>query len=188
MIEFEKMQKVWNEQKGEAMYVINEAALHDTVVRKKDDARRRINRVEIFVGLLNAVVTIILLVIAIMGHPLIFSSAGIMAASVVYILYIRWKRKKAQNTFGRSVLGELDHAIANTNYIISFNYFILVYAIAFAIINIIQMIIRHDSVLEWLIITGALVLSFFVVQREQKLCNLPQKKQLLALKKKLMEE
>ena len=188
MIEFEKMQKVWNEQKGETMYVINEATLHDTVMRKKDAASRRINRVEISIGLINAVVTIILFVIAIRGHPLIFPSFGIMAASVIYILYFRWKRKKAEDTFDRSVLGELDHAISNTSYIISFNYFILVYAVAFAIVNMTQMIIRRDSVLEWLIITSALVLSFFIVQREQKLCNLPRKKQLLALKKKLMEQ
>ena len=40
MIEFEIMQKVWSEQKGEAMYVINEEALHDVVVRKKDAASR----------------------------------------------------------------------------------------------------------------------------------------------------
>lgn len=188
MIEFEKMQKVWNEQKGETMYVINEATLHDTVMRKKDAASRRINRVEIFVGLINTVVALILLVIAIMGHPLIFSSFGIMTASVLYILYFRWKRKKTENTFDRSVLGELDHAISSASYSISFNYFILVYAVAFAIGNMVQMIIRRDSVLEWLIITGALVLSFFIVQREQKLCNLPRKKQLLALKKKLLEE
>lgn len=188
MIEFEIMQKVWSEQKGEAMYVINEEALHDIVVRKKDAASRRINRIEIFVGSINAVLSIILFVIAIRGHPLIFSSFGIMAASVLYILYFRWKRKKAKNIFDRSVLGELEHAISNTNYLISFNYFILVNAIAFALISMIQMIIRRDSVLEWFIITSAIMLSYFIVQREQKLFNLPRKEQLLALKQKLMEQ
>lgn len=188
MIEFEELQKIWNEQKGETMYVINETSLHNSVTRKKNAAGRRINRAEIRVSLINALAAIILFVIAITGHPLIFSSFAIMAASVVYIFYFRKKRKKAENTFDRSVLGELDQAIANTNYIIRFNYFILIYLISFALVSISQMIVRKDSLLEWFIMGGALLLSYFMVQREQKVCNLPRKKQLLALREKLMAE
>lgn len=188
MMEFEKIRKVWDEQKGETMYIINETVLHKCMTRKKDAVSRRINRIEIKVSLLNGILAIMFFIIAIVRHPLIFFSSGLMAATVAYIQYFRWKRKKTENTFDRSMLGELDHAISNSDYIIRFKYFILIYLISFAIITISQLIIRGDTLWEWLVATGAFLMSFFIVLREQKVCNLPRKKQLLALKTKLMEK
>ena len=37
-MEFEEMQKIWDEQKGETMYAINESALHKSVTKKKNAA------------------------------------------------------------------------------------------------------------------------------------------------------
>ena len=45
-MEFEDMRKIWDEQKGETMYVIDETALHKSVSRKKDAVSRKINRLE----------------------------------------------------------------------------------------------------------------------------------------------
>ncbi len=43
MIEFDEIQKIWNEQKGETMYVINEDALRRSVTDKKNAAGKKIN-------------------------------------------------------------------------------------------------------------------------------------------------
>jgi hypothetical protein len=63
-MDFEEMQKVWDEQNGETMYVINESALHGTVTHKKDAAGRRINRLEIMLSIINSIVLIILLILS----------------------------------------------------------------------------------------------------------------------------
>ena len=170
------------------MYAINEDALHRSVTHKKNVASKKINRAEMLLSLTNTITSAVLFVVAIKGHPLIFITFGLFAATVVYIQFSRRKRKKAEKNFDRSMMGELDQAISNTNYIISFNYFVLVYIIAFALITIPEMILRHDSWGEWLIIILSVLLSIIIARREQKACNIPRKKQLMALKKKLMEE
>ncbi len=190
MMDFEEMQKVWDEQKGETMYAINEAALHQSVTRKKNAAGKRINRVEIMLSIINSLVVLFLLILM-RNHPRIwgFINAGIVATSVVYIQYFRWKRKKAENMFDRSMLGELDHAISNTNYIIRFNYLMVVgYLVPLSVVTITSLAVSGASLVKWLIVTGMFVLSFFVVRWEQKAYNIPRKKQLLALKQKLMED
>lgn len=160
MMEFEEMQKIWNEQKGETMYAINETALHKSVTRKKNAASRRINRVEIILTLVNSTVAIILISIALVrSENWEFITSGLMAASVAYIQYFRWKRKKAENTFDRSMLGELDHAIWNTNSIIRFNYFMYVgYLIPFALIKLSEMIVNGAGLVKWLVVVIALAL------------------------------
>ena len=172
------------------MYAINETALHRSVTRKKNAAGRRINRVETGLTIINSLTAIILLVLALGGsHNWAFINFGIMVITVAYIRYFRWKRKKIENTFDRSMLGELDQAISNTNSIIRFNYLMLVgYFLPLAVLTISKMIVVGAPLEKWLIITGMFVLAVFLVRWEQKTCNIPRRKQLLMLRKKLMEE
>ena len=190
MMEFEELRKIWDEQKGETMYVINEATLHRSVTRKKNVASRRINKVEIMVSLINGGSAIFLFVLALRGsHQWGFVTGGLLAATVIYIQFFRWRRRQAENTFDRSMLGELDHAISNANAIIRFNYLMMVaYLIPLALLSLTKMIVVGASWEKWFLMIVAFSLSIFLVRWEQKACNLPRKKQLLALKKKLMEE
>lgn len=189
MMEFEEMQKIWNEQKGETMYAINETELHRIVTRKKNATGRRINRVEIMLTIVNSVMAILLLVKASQGQQhYAYLSFGLMVITVVYVQYFRRKRKKAENMFDRTMMGELDQAISNSNFIIRFNYFVFTYLVVMAGITIFGMIIKGASLEKWLFITGMLLMSFFLVRWEQRACNFPRKKQLLTLKKKLTEE
>ena len=108
---------------------------------------------------------------------------------MVYILFFRKKRKKAENAFDRSLLGELDHALLNANSIIRINYLMVagflipVFALSFS-----KMIFEEASPEKWIITAGMLLLALFVVRWEQKSCNLPGRRQLLSLRKKLTEE
>jgi uncharacterized RDD family membrane protein YckC len=188
MNEFDEIQKFWNEQKGEAMYAVNESALYSLVSDKKEAAGKRISRVEIMISIINGTVGIFLAVLAVI-HPHIinFIDAGIMAITVVYIQYFRRKRKKAENTFDRSLLGELDHAISHVNAIIRFNYLMLVgYLIPLLVLCISALITAGASWEKWLLVSAAFVLSILVLRWEQGAYNVPRKNQLLALRKKLM--
>lgn len=190
MMEFEEMQKVWNEQKGETMYVIDETALHRSVTRKKDAAGKRINRVEIMLTIINSM-ALIFLFIRMFYHPHTwgFITVAIVAVSVAYVQYFRWKRKKAENAFDRSLLGELDHAISNTNSMIRFNYLMFAgYYIPMFVVAFTSLIAKGASLEKWIFMTVFFLLGLFLIRWEQKACNIPRKKQLLALKKKLTEE
>lgn len=190
-MEFEEMQKIWDEQKGENMYVINESALHKSVTRKKNAARRRINIVEISLMIINSIVSVLLLADAIIDKEGIWDYGGavIMALTVIFLLFFRNKRRKNERTFDRSVLGELDHAIANSQSIIQIaTIMIYYYLIPISIFSIGKMVYFGASMEKWLLIIGMFALSFFLVRWERKTLHIPRKKSLLALKKKLMEE
>ncbi|WP_420575632.1 hypothetical protein [Ekhidna sp.] len=189
-MEFEEMQKIWDEQKGETMYAINESALHNSIGRKKDAASRRINKVEIGVSLINGVVAIVLFFDALNDpHNWDFVASGLLLGTVAYIQYFRWKRRKAERTFDRSMLGELDHAISNTNSIIKFSHLMIVgYMIPMSVFYIAKMIDRGASLDKWLIITGMYLLAFLLIRWERKKMHIPRKENLLSLKRKLMDE
>ena len=104
-MEFEEMQKVWNEQKSEAMYVINEDALHNRIKSKKRAASRRINTVEISLMCINSAVSIFLLVDAIVDNEGFwdYASSAIMALTVFFIILFRRRRIRTQNQASMSL-------------------------------------------------------------------------------------
>ncbi|WP_420318314.1 hypothetical protein [Ekhidna sp.] len=189
-MEFEEMQKIWSEQKGETMYAINESALHKRIGKKKDAASKRINMVEILISIINGVVAIILFIDALGdSHNWDFMGAGIMAATVIYIQYFRWKRIASENKFDRSMIGELDHAISNTNHIVRFSYLMIVgYLAPMSVYLFAKMISQGASLEKWLLIVGLYLLSFLLIYWERKTCHIPRQRNLIALKRKLIEE
>lgn len=190
MIGFEELQKIWDHQNGKTMYAINEHALHKVVSRKKNAATKRINKVETGITVINSIVAIILVAFALNDTDYWgFVNAGLMAATVVYVQYFRWQRKKSENVFDRSLSGELDHAIANTESLIRFNYFLIIgYLLPFAVIQVSQMIDRTVPTEKWVVGFSALTLAFLLMWYSQRKCHIPRKNQLVALRKKLISE
>lgn len=191
MMEFEEMQKIWNEQKGETMYAIDQQALHNSVGRKKNAASRRINLVEISLIIINSAVTIILLADAIIEKEGFwdYAGAGIMGLTVLFLLYFRSRRKKKENSFDRSLMGELEHAIANSDSIIRIGtIMIYYYLIPIGIYTLGKMIYFSASLEKWLLMIGMYILALFLIRWERKAYHIPRKRNLMALKKKLTEE
>lgn len=190
MIEFEEMQKVWNEKTGENMFSINERELYDIVIRRKDTAHRRINNTEIMLTIINGIICVLSIVLAISNpHPVNFMNAGIMGVAVVYIQYFRRKRKREANKFDRSILGELDHAIAHERSTVRFNTLMVVgYVIPLAIVGISALISASASLDKWVITMGAFLLSIVILGWEQAAGNVPRRNQLLALRKILTQQ
>ncbi|SNT24823.1 hypothetical protein SAMN05421640_2939 [Ekhidna lutea] len=190
-MEFEKMQKIWNEQKGETMYAIDQQALHNSIGRKKDAASRRINTVEIALMAINSIVAVILLVDAITDKEGLwdYAGAGIMALTVAFLAFFRIRRKKKEDTFDRSLMGELDHAIANSHSMIQIaTMMIYYYLIPIGVFVLGKMLYFGASMEKWLFMIGMFALAFFLVRWERKACHVPRQRNLLALKRKLLED
>lgn len=190
-MEFEEMQKIWNEQKGETMYAINESALHKSISRKKAAASKRINLVEIMLMIINSTVSIILFTDAILDKegPWDFAGATIMALTVVFLMYFRNKRKSKENTFDRSMIGELDHAIANSDSMVQIaTIMIYYYLVPIGIFSFAKMLYFGADIEKWLLIIGMFALAFILMRWERKAMHIPRRRNLMALKKRLMEE
>ena len=189
-MEFDQMKKIWDEEKKENLFIIDEAALHKSVTRKKDAAERRINKVEIWLILINSLCSIILFIIALNDtHSWNFIGSALMLFTVLYILFSRSKRKKDENTFDRSMLGELNHAISNTDSIIQFSRLMIIgYLVPLSIFIMAKLIWSDASIEKWLTMGGLYLLAFILIQWERKKMQIPRKRNLELLKKKLMED
>lgn len=189
-MEFEELRKIWGQQTSETMYTVDERALFKMVTERKDVAGKRINRVEILMSIVNTLTGVFLLIRALIYPNILgFIIAGVVIGTVPCILYLRRKRKKAENIFDRSIAGELDHALSNTNSMITFHRLMIVgYLIPLSVVCVLALIVVDASLDKWLIVTGALALSIFVIRWEQRKFNTPWKGHLLVLKTKLKEE
>ncbi|GAB4239520.1 MAG: hypothetical protein Tsb0034_15600 [Ekhidna sp.] len=190
-MEFEELQKIWDEQKGETMYAINESALYKRIQSKKRAESRKINTVEISLMIINSIVGIILFYGAIVDdEPFWDISFGVvMLITVVFLAFFRWKRKKKENTFDRTMLGELDHAISNAQSTIQIaTIMVLYYFIPVGIFSVIKMIVQGASLEKWLLIIASYTLAFLLVRWEKRKCHIPRRENLVKLKRKLMED
>lgn len=189
-MELEQIQKIWNEQKGETMYAINESALHQSITRKKNAASKRMTIVELSLMAINTTTGIILLIDAVMDNESAWEYAFgiIMLLTVLFLAYFRKRRLQQEHTFDRTMLGELDHAVANSDSIIQIaTLMIKYYLLPLGIFSITKMLVLGASLEKWLLFIGAYTLSFILVYYERKHCHIPRKEKLLKLRKKLQE-
>ena len=190
-MEFEEMKKIWDEQNQEPLYAINEAALHKRIHSKKKRASR-VSNINDF-GLMGiAVITAITYsFISIINETPTFYDyliPIIMIAIGGYVLTGRMQRKKKEHQFDRTMLGDLDHAIASVSYEAKRSktmvwWFILPLAIP-SFLNMVQ---SEAGIWQILSITGAFILSYAVVRWEFNRCHVPKKQKLEALRAKLTE-
>lgn len=191
VMEFEELQKIWDEQRGEQLYAINEDALHRRVKSKKKAANRLINLVELSLMTINSSVAVYLLYDAITDQEGIWDYAlsGIMFLTVIFLIGFRYKRKKSEGKFDRSMVGELDHAIANTTSGLQIaTIMIYYYLIPLGLFVLSKMAYFGASIEKWLLIIGMFILSYFLIQWDRKRFYMPRKANLEKLKETLIRE
>ena len=190
-MEIEELQKVWNEQKGEHMYTINENALRKVISRKKNAAAKHVNRTEIGLILITIMLGSILTSKAIINEEGWWDLIGgiIILLTSLFVFSSRRRRKKVENTFNRTMIGELDHAIANTKSVMQIaSSMVLWYLLPIGIFTYGQMLFARVSLDKFLLITGAFVLALFLIYWERKHYHIPRKEKLQKLRNKLAED
>jgi len=189
-MEIEELQKVWNEQKGENMYTINEESLRKIITRKKDAAARRVSKTEIGLILITVFLGAFITIKAIIKDEGLWDLGGglVILATSLFVIIARYRRKKSEDKFDRSMIGEIEHAIANTQSIISITYSMLFwYMLPVGIFTYGQMIFTGVSMAKFLLITAMFVFAVFLIYWERKYCHVPRKEKLQKLKEKLKE-
>jgi hypothetical protein len=114
-MEFDDIKKIWDSQNNEYMYAINEQALHNRILAKKNKAVRitDISELLLLVTNLGAGFTVLLLNMTDKTPSIsLFIMAGWMLLSGLYTLANRLKRLAGSRQFNRSVLGDLGYAVS----------------------------------------------------------------------------
>src|SRR5579872_3160900 len=118
-MEFEEMRKIWDTQKHEPLFVINENALHNRILSKKAGVAGITNISELLLIFVNAGAGVFLLSIAYDkpgSNLFLYPMALWMVLTTLYVAISRIRRMRQERQFDRSMLGDLDHAISITTY------------------------------------------------------------------------
>lgn len=192
-MELDEMKKIWDEQNQEPLYAINEAALYRSIQSKKKGASRLTNFNDFGLVAVCIITAIVYVFIAIINEtPSIYDYLIIIALMFIagYIWTGRMQRKKKERRFDRTMLGDLDHAIASVKYEVKRSrtmpwWFLL----PLAILVVLNMSTAEDiSLWKWLGISAGFVLSYLLFRWEYRYRQKPKEKRLRALRDKLMKE
>lgn len=118
-MEFEELQKIWDSQNKQPLYVINEKALYNRILSKKNSAYHITNVSELLLIIVNVgTCAFIFGMNFFKGSENIFMYilSAWMFITACYLLMRRVARISAGQRFDRSLNGELDHAIALATY------------------------------------------------------------------------
>lgn len=118
-MDFEDLKKVWNQQKQETMYVVDQSSLHRMIAKKKNKVIRTAVISEYFIASVNFGGAIFVIANGVAHQTMnvyTYILSVIMALLSIYVLAHRYRRRKLASQFDRSMLGDLDFAIENANY------------------------------------------------------------------------
>ncbi|MEO6550514.1 MAG: hypothetical protein ABIN94_21085 [Ferruginibacter sp.] len=117
-MEFEEMKAIWDSQNNEAIYVINEKALHNRILSKKKQSNHITNTSELL-----AIITYFgggCFILAVnfrhSNSVFMYLLAAWMICSAIFSLVSRLRRINGNGKYDRSMRGDLTHAIAMATY------------------------------------------------------------------------
>lgn len=123
-MEFDEMKKIWSTQDNAPLYVINEAALHKTIMSKRAKGEHITNVTELLSIVVNfAAGAFILGTTFFSERPNLYMYvlAVWMFLTAVYCVVWRMRRVQGEQQFDRTMAGDLDHAVSVATYQVRFS-------------------------------------------------------------------
>lgn len=190
-MEFKEMKKIWDTQNDEALYVINEDALHRRIKAKKMGTKRTTTFAEIILiasNLIGGGLVIISHLLKNSGNVAALTMGAMMMIVGIYILFLRSQRIKRDRQKDVSILGDLENAIENINYRIKLSQSMIWFCLIVIAFTMYTVLNSDQSVINIVLISAFFIVGFIMSRWEHKRFNLGKKKQLLDLKEKLINE
>lgn len=188
-MEFEEMKKIWDAQNGQAMYAIDESALHNRVIKKKNKARRTADLTEkIFIGA-NIIAATMILVPSLLKDNYSISGSLMMVMMYLtagFIFYIRNKRLKVQDNFDDSMVGDLDNAIATADYQVKFSKTSRFYLLSVVLLTLASLV--ESGAAWWVILLVAILFTaaYLASRWEHRTFYVSQNKDIRAMRDKII--
>lgn len=188
-MEFEEMQLIWNDQKEERMFAIDETALHATIRRKGEAVGRKVGLLEWMMIGVNMVVALVLLGDAYRDGAATYQYliAGVYFAYGIFALIRRLLRRRELVQFDDSLRGDLDRAIWQVEYLIrNSRGLVLWYLGPLLLVIAIGVYVGNGALWGlWLLLLLAPV-TYFASRWEINRFYVPKKRELEALRQKLL--
>jgi hypothetical protein len=124
-MEFEDIQKIWDAQTSQTLYVLNKNALHKRIQAKKSQTRHITNATELFAIFVNGGGGGVVFTMNILTHNKniwIYTMALWMLAIALYVLVSRIRRVNNDLKYDRTIHGELDYAVSVASYQVKLSY------------------------------------------------------------------
>jgi hypothetical protein len=189
-MEFDELQKIWDTQNNQPLYVINEQALHNRIVAKKHQV--------IHVAVLTEWIHIIANTLAggfVLQQNYTARSSFVFAyllsawmlGTVLYVLVNRIRRMREQKQFNRSISGDLQHALLTASYQVRISTIMRWNVLPIGLLVLLSLWEGGQSI--WFLVAVALffVLVFVASGWEQRIYRVKMK-ELQVLQNKLQEE
>ena len=148
-MEFKEMQIIWDNQNEEKLFAINEAAMYEQIKRKGKSITRKLDFVEMLMIGLNIVVGIALVADAINDNEtgIAYILPVMYLAYAVIGLIRRLRRQKEAIQFEPTLVGELDKAISQIDYLIKEERSMIIwYLIPLVFVALVTLIIQSGRV------------------------------------------
>ncbi len=187
--EFEDMKIIWDSQNEEKLYAINESALYAQIKRKGKSVTRTLQRFEVIMVAANLAVGIGLIAVTFMKNAAAYEYATPAVYLAYAILALVWRHTRRQEdvSFEETMLGELDKAIWQINYLIKRSRELILWYLLPLALLIGGMMLYEGKPLFALAIIAVMGLAGLVTDRwEIKRCYLPKKHSLESLRAKLV--
>lgn len=118
-MEFDEMKRIWDSQNNQPLYAINEAALQNRIVSKKQQVRHISNTSEWLLIIVNTAASFAVLGVNVTNDSASWSMyflAAWMFVVACCVLLSRAYRTREEHRFDRTIQGDLSHAIFVASY------------------------------------------------------------------------
>lgn len=189
-MEFDELQKIWDTQNKQPLYVINEQALHNRIVAQKHQVIHIAVVTEWILIIANGISGAFVLQQNYTGRrSLVFAYllALWLLGTAIYVLANRIRRMREQKQFNRSLSGDLQHALTTAVYQVRISHIMRWNVLPIGLLVLLSTWEGGQSV--WFLVAVALffVLVFIASGWEQGIYR-NKMKELQALQSKLQEE
>ena len=189
-MEFDELKQVWDSQNNELLYAINEKALHNHILSKKNQAHHITNISELLLIIVNMAAGYFVFQTSLSGQSgniFMYLLAAWMLGVSWYLLFRRIQRLKKDKQFDRSMHGDLNYAISLAAYQVRISLLGRWSILPIGLFTVLGLWQSGKSV--WIVIA---ILVFFVltnyVARWEHSIYKTRKRELEILKKKLESE
>ncbi|GAB4035710.1 hypothetical protein [Spirosoma jeollabukense] len=189
-MEFDELQKIWDSQTHESRWVINETALHKRILVKKEKVSHIANFSELLLVAVNMGAGSLVLGLNYFNPPTnlsLYLMSAWMLGTALYVLVSRIRRLKSGDTFDRSLLGELNHAISMATYQVRLSQLMRWNIVPIGLLSLLGFWESGKSVWLSLCLLIFFGITYFASGWEHRLYSV-KKRELEALKVKLEQE
>lgn len=189
-MEFEDMKLIWDSQNNEPLYAINQEALYRKIQSKGRSITRTLDIVDVMMIGVNLLVGIILIVDSLLenGAAYEFVLPVLYLGFFVYALYRRFARQQEVVGFDESILGELDKAVWQSDYLIKQSRSMIFWYLLPALLVVNGTMILNGKPWTALLLTAVtLPVTYFGGRWEVNKFYLPKKRELEMLRETLLQ-